>query len=139
MSIHANSHRDAAAAGFETFILSEARTADERAVAERENAAASYDHRDGAPQDEMSFILSDLRNEFYVHASHDLATLAQSQIDPLHPGLNRGVKQAAFVVLVGAYMPAVLVETAFISNPAEARMLASSTFQDQMAMARSRV
>ena len=137
VSIHANSHRDPAAAGFETFILSEARTADERAVAERENAAASYDDRD-QPQDEMSFILSDLRNEFYVHASHDLATLVQGQVDPFHPGTNRGVKQAAFVVLVGAYMPAVLVETAFVSNPAEARLLASSSFQDQMAMALSR-
>jgi N-acetylmuramoyl-L-alanine amidase len=138
ISIHANSHRDAGAQGFETFILSEARTADERAVAERENAAASYDEDRRGPQDEMSFILSDLRNEFYVHASHDLATLVQGQIDPLHPGLNRGVKQAAFVVLVGAFMPAVLVETAFISNPGEARMLASSSFQDQMAMALSR-
>ena len=137
VSIHANSHRDASAAGFETFILSEARTADERAVAERENAASSYDDREG-PQDELSFILSDLRNEFYVHASHDLATLVQNQIDPFHPGSNRGVKQAAFVVLVGAYMPAVLVETAFVSNPAEARLLASSSFQDQMAMALSR-
>ena len=137
VSIHANSHRDAGAAGFETFILSEARTADERAVAERENAASSYDDREG-PQDELSFILSDLRNEFYVHASHDLATLVQNQIDPFHPGSNRGVKQAAFVVLVGAYMPAVLVETAFVSNPAEARLLASSSFQDSMAMALSR-
>ena len=137
ISIHANSHRDASAQGFETFILSEARTADERAVAERENAAASYDDREG-PQDELSFILSDLRHEFYVHASHDLATLVQGQVDPFHPGLNRGVKQAAFVVLVGAYMPAVLVETAFVSNPSEARLLASSSFQDQMAMALSR-
>ena len=137
MSIHANSHRDASAAGFETFILAEARTADERAVAERENAASSYDERDGASQDELSFILSDLRQEFYVHASHDLATLAQNRIDPIHPGLNRGVKQAAFVVLVGAYMPAVLVETAFVSNPAEARLLASSAFQDRMALALS--
>ena len=137
VSIHANSHRDRDARGFETFILSEARTADERAVAERENAAAAYDRRDGAPQDELSFILSDLRNEFYVHASHDLASLVQARLDPYHSGVNRGVKQAAFVVLVGAYMPAVLVETAFISNASEERMLASSSFQDQAALALS--
>ena len=135
VSIHANSHRDRNARGFETFILSEARTADERAVAERENAAAEYDRHEGAPQDELSFILSDLRNEFYVHASHDLASLVQARLDPYHDGANRGVKQAAFVVLVGAYMPAVLVETAFISNPAEERMLAASSFQDQAALA----
>ena len=138
VSIHANSHRDPEAQGFETFILSEARTADERAVAERENAAASYDTRDGAPQqDELAFILSDLRNEFYVHASHDLATLVQQEMAPFHPGTDRGVKQAPFVVLVGAYMPAILVETAFVSNPAEARLLASSAFQDRVAMALS--
>ena len=137
ISIHANSHRDRDARGFETFILSEARTADERAVAERENAAAEYDRREGAPEDELSFILSDLRNEFYVHASHDLASLVQARLDPYHSGVNRGVKQAAFVVLVGAYMPAVLVETAFISNPAEERLLAGSSFQDQAALALS--
>lgn len=139
VSIHANSSRDANVRGFETFILSEARTADERAVAERENAAASYDRREGAPdQDEMSFILSDLRNEFYVHASHDLASLVQAEIASFHSGPNRGVKQAPFVVLVGAYMPAVLVETAFVSNAAESRMLSSSPFQDRVAMALSR-
>lgn len=139
ISIHANSSRDPAAHGYETFILSEARTADERAVAERENAAASYDTRPGAAdQDEMSFILSDLRNEFYVHASHDLASLVQGEIGSFHPGLDRGVKQAPFVVLVGAYMPAVLVETAFVSNASESPLLASSAFQDRVAMALSR-
>ncbi|HUF14129.1 MAG TPA: N-acetylmuramoyl-L-alanine amidase, partial [Longimicrobiales bacterium] len=139
LSIHANSSRDSDVQGFETFILSEARTADERAVAERENAAASYDAREDAPdQDEMSFILSDLRNEFYVHASHDLASLVQGEIASFHRGPDRGVKQAPFVVLVGAYMPAVLVETAFVSNASESRTLASSAFQDRTAMALSR-
>ena len=138
VSIHANSSRDPSASGFETFILSEARTADERAVAERENAAASYDDVESAvQQDEFAFILSDLRNEFYVHASHDLATLAQGELARFHPGPDRGVKQAPFVVLVGAFMPAVLVETAFVSNPAEARLLPSSAFQDRVAMALS--
>lgn len=138
VSIHANSSRDADVRGFETFILSEARTADERAVAERENAAASYDQRPDAPdQDEMAFILSDLRNEFYVHASHDLASLVQGAMQGFHSGPDRGVKQAPFVVLVGAYMPAVLIETAFVSNASEARMLASSGFQDRVAMALS--
>ena len=136
VSIHANSSRDADVRGFETFILSEARTADERAVAERENAAASYDRRPDAPdQDEMAFILSDLRNEFYVHASHDLASLVQGEIRGFHAGPDRGVKQAPFVVLVGAYMPAILVETAFVSNASEARLLSSSGFQDRVAIA----
>lgn len=138
VSIHANSSRDGSAHGFETFILSEARTADERAVAERENAAASYDRRDDVPDgDEVAFILSDLRNEFYVRASHDLASVVQNEIAGFHPGPNRGVKQAPFVVLVGAYMPAILVETAFVSNAAEARLLSSSSFQDRVALALS--
>ena len=52
-----------------------------------------------------------------------------------HAGPDRGVKQAPFVVLVGAYMPAILVETAFVSNASEARLLSSSGFQDRIAMA----
>jgi N-acetylmuramoyl-L-alanine amidase len=46
---------------------------------------------------------------------------------------NRGIKQAPFRVLVGATMPAVLVETAFISNPEEEKRLASATFQQSVA------
>lgn len=138
ISIHANSVSDRRVHGFETFFLSEARTADERAVAERENAAAHYDGPEAAQNaDELEFILSNLRDEFYVRASHDLARTVQDGLAGFHSGPNRGVKQGAFVVLIGAFMPAVLVETAFVSNPQEARLLTSSRFQQKIAYALS--
>src|SRR5690606_9337334 len=127
ISIHANS-AVAAARGFETFFLSEARTEDERRVAEMENAAVAYEenHDSANGGHELDLILNNLRNDFYLRASNALAEIVQRRIAAFHPGPNRGVKQGGFAVLVGAFMPAVLVETAFISNRNEARLLGSS-------------
>ncbi|HEX7048620.1 MAG TPA: N-acetylmuramoyl-L-alanine amidase [Longimicrobiales bacterium] len=133
ISLHANSHRTQAR-GFETFFLSEARTEDERRVAEMENAAIAYEERRGVtPSDDIEWILNNLRNDFYLRASNDLAEVIQREIAAFHPGPNRGVKQAGFRVLVGAFMPAVLVEMAFISNRQEARLLGRESFQRKMA------
>jgi N-acetylmuramoyl-L-alanine amidase len=57
----------------------------------------------------------------------------QQRLGTFHPGPNRGVKQAGFRVLVGAFMPAVLVEMAFLSNPAEAALLKDTAFQRKVA------
>lgn len=132
LSLHANSAATHTR-GFETFFLSEARTEEERRVAEIENAAARFDDEGKAVLDELDVILNMLRNDYYLHASHALASAIQQQLGGFHPGPNRGVKQAGFLVLVGAFMPAVLVEVGFISNPEEARLLASEPFQMQLA------
>jgi len=135
LSIHANAG-PAKATGFETFFLSDARTEDERRVAEMENAAVEYE-RNGNAADipEIDQIFNSLRNDFYIHASNDLAEAIQDRLAAFHPGPNRGVKQAGFRVLVGAFMPAVLIEVAFISNPGEARLLGTSAFQQKIARA----
>lgn len=131
VSIHANAWQPSAR-GFETYFLSDARTEDARRVAEMENAAVAYEERvETGP--EADLILNSLRNDFYVRASNDLAEVVQRRLAEFHSGPNRGVKQAAFRVLIGAFMPAVLVETAFISNPDEARLLSSSAFQQKLA------
>jgi N-acetylmuramoyl-L-alanine amidase len=133
ISIHANSGVRGST-GFETYFLSEARTEDERRVAEMENAAAQFE--DGSPPSrapELDQILSGLRNDFYQRASHSLATEIQSSLATMHPGQNRGVKQAGFRVLIGAVMPAVLVEMGFISNASEARLLGTAAFQQKIA------
>lgn len=135
LSIHANAFSPEVQ-GFETFFLSDARTEDERRVAEMENAAVAYEDNGAAqPTDDLEHILNTLRNNFYIHASNDLAEVIQRRLAAFHPGPNRGVKQAGFRVLVGAFMPAVLVETAFISNPEEARLLGTSAFQQKIAWA----
>jgi N-acetylmuramoyl-L-alanine amidase len=134
LSIHANSAPSTAARGFETFFLSEARTDDERRVAELENDAIRFEE---APErisaNGLDQILGSLHSEYLTRASHDLATVMQQKLATFHPGPNRGVKRAGFYVLVGAIMPAVLIETAFLSNRAEADLLGTQSFQQSLA------
>ncbi|MBX6365685.1 MAG: N-acetylmuramoyl-L-alanine amidase, partial [Gemmatimonadetes bacterium] len=134
ISIHCNGG-PSSANGFETYFLSDARTEDARRVAEMENAAERYEDKPPAAKPEVDGILNNLRNDFYVKASDDLAEAVQRRLATIHPGPNRGVQQAGFRVLVGAFMPAVLVETAFISNRAEERLLSQSSFQGKLVWA----
>lgn len=133
ISIHANAHRDRSTRGFETFFLSDAKTADAKRVAEMENAAQAYEEPDSTRSDDLAFILTDLRQNRYVHESSSWAEMIQRRLAAMHPGPNRGVKQAGFVVLDGAFMPAVLVELGFISNARGERMLADSSVQKEFA------
>jgi N-acetylmuramoyl-L-alanine amidase len=134
LSIHANSAPTTAARGFETFFLSDARTDDERRVAEMENEAVRFEDRPATPQGGgLDQILNSLTSDFLLRASNDLASVTQQKLAAFHPGPNRGVKRAGFLVLVGAIMPAVLIETAFISNRDEAAQLATQSFQEKIA------
>ncbi len=132
ISIHANSGVSQAR-GFETYFLSEASTDDERRVAEMENSAVRFEKRAGPTASELDQVLNGLRNDFYLRASNDFATVVQQNMAQFHSGPNRGVKRAPFRVLVGALMPAVLVEVGFISNPREADLLGTAAFQDKLA------
>lgn len=134
LSIHANSAPPASARGFETFFLSEARTEDERRVAEMENEAVRFDdHGPVAADAGLGHILNTLRSDFLMRASHDLAAVVQDGMADFHPGPNRGVKRAGFVVLIGTMMPAVLIETGFLSNRDDARLLGTQSFQQKLA------
>jgi N-acetylmuramoyl-L-alanine amidase len=133
ISIHANAANSRSAHGFETYFLSEALTEDARRVAAMENAAQRFESPDRSDMDPLSFILHDLRQNRYLHESSHYASLVQRRLGEIHPGPNRGVKQAGFVVLNGAFMPAVLVELGFISNPSEERMLADPDRQMRFA------
>jgi N-acetylmuramoyl-L-alanine amidase len=133
MSIHANAHPRSSARGFETYFLSEAKTEDARRVAEMENAAQQYEQPTAQELDPLSFIKHDLRQNLYLHESSDWAEMIQRRLARSHPGPNRGVKQAGFVVLNGSFMPSVLVELGFISNAEEERLLADPAAQRRMA------
>jgi N-acetylmuramoyl-L-alanine amidase len=134
LSIHANAAPTSAARGFETFFLSDARTEDERRVAEMENEATRFDeHGPAAPDAGLDQILHTLRSDFLMRASHELAAVVQEKMAGFHPGPNRGVKRAGFVVLVGTIMPAVLIETAFMSNRDDVRLLGTQSFQQNIA------
>lgn len=141
ISIHVNAanprwKNPAAARGFETYFLSEAKTDDERRVAELENEAVQYEVEADAPADDpLRFILNDMKQNEYLRESSDFAQAMQRSLRQVHPGTDRGVKQAGFMVLVGAFMPSVLVEVGFGSNPAEAAYLSGAAGQQALARA----
>lgn len=122
ISIHCNANESRSEKGFETYFLSEARTADARRVENFENASVQYEEH-AASRDALGFILTDLRQNHYLRESSDWAQMIQDGLRAIHPGPDRGVKQAGFAVLRGTFMPAVLVEIGFISNRSEERLL----------------
>jgi N-acetylmuramoyl-L-alanine amidase len=139
VSIHANSAENRSAEGFETYFLSAAKTEDARRVARMENSAVRYENPSIDPESlgELNFILWDLAQNEYLRESSTLAESVQEEIDRRLALRSRGVKQAGFFVLNGAFMPAILFEMAFISNPREESLLDDPTFQNRVADALS--
>ncbi|MGH9399951.1 MAG: N-acetylmuramoyl-L-alanine amidase family protein [Thermoanaerobaculia bacterium] len=135
LSIHANSSRAPGARGSETYYLSlEASDKLALEVANRENQAAAPAPGASAPRDSsLDFILWDLAQSAHLKESSELAEAIQVELNALSGTQNRGIKQAPFRVLVGATMPAVLVEAAFISNAEEEKKLGNPAFQQSVA------
>jgi N-acetylmuramoyl-L-alanine amidase len=121
--------------GIETYFQSLARTEESRRVAQMENDAIRYDteYRSDAKNDPMQFILKDLQTNEFLRESAVLADLIQRNAARSHPGGDRGVSQAGFVVLNTARRPAVLVELGFSTNPTDGRFMASSAGQLKLA------
>jgi len=141
ISVHVNSanprwKNPTSARGFETFYLSTARTEDEEHVAAMENEVVRFETQTERPQqDALAFILNDLARNEHLRESSDLAAVVQQKLAAFHPGPNRGVKQGGLAVLSTAYMPAVLVEIGFGSNPEDAKWMASDRGQEEAASA----
>jgi N-acetylmuramoyl-L-alanine amidase len=122
--------------GFETYFLSEARTEDAKRVENMENDAARFESVKAVDKDDpLSFILSDMQQNEHLRESSDLAEMIQAKLGGMHPGPSRGVKQAGFRVLVTAFMPAVLVEIGFGTNPNEAAYISNPAKQNALAKA----
>jgi N-acetylmuramoyl-L-alanine amidase len=123
--------------GYETYFLSEARTEDARRVEQMENSVVRLESRPqaAATGDPLSFIVSDMTQNQHLRESSELAEMIQARLGTMHPGPSRGVKQAGFRVLVTAYMPAVLVEIGFGTNPKEAAYLNDPSKQNALATA----
>lgn len=135
ISIHANASRDAAARGTEVYFLSLSGATDEasRALAREENAADARGGVAPAADDDISSILFDMQQTEVLHRGSLLAQSVVSSLSDWSRVSARGVKQAGFVVLKSPRIPSILIETAFITNPAENRLLASATFQKELA------
>lgn len=123
--------------GFETYFLSEAKTEDARRVEHMENESSLLEDGGGKSDrtDPLSFIMSDMKQNQHLRESSELAEIIQRNLAKMHPGPSRGVKQAGFRVLVTAYMPSVVVEIGFGSNPREAAYISDPRKQDALATA----
>lgn len=137
ISIHCNSMptKPHKARGCETYILRPGRNDDAARVAARENASVKFESSTSryAKLDEEQLIVATLAQRSFVRFSERLATSIQREVSKGTGLKDRGVSQAGFYVLVGASMPNILFETAFLSNEEDARYISSAEGQEAVA------
>ena len=130
LSIHANGSESPKAKGIETYYLSVTST-DKAAedIAARENADSGYSIQ------ELEALLKGIIQESKSEDSKRLAKHVQQALVQATGAVDRGVKHARFVVLIGTNVPAILIEAGFLSNPTEGRKLTTSAYQYKIANA----
>ncbi|MBM3792088.1 MAG: N-acetylmuramoyl-L-alanine amidase, partial [Acidobacteria bacterium] len=134
LSIHANSSRSKGTSGVETYFLDFARTAAEREVAARENAATIHKYSD------LEGLVQKIARADKMAESREFAALVQKSLfgtarEVFPSTRNRGVRSAPFIVLIGAKMPSILAEVAFISNPRDEKFLTKDMNRQHLAKA----
>ena len=137
ISIHLNSSPDAATTGIETYYLDNTTDRATMRIAAMENASAGA--YGTTASGDLNYILSDMRQQYKANESVALASMIEAQTAAdLNASLGAqvsalGAMRGPFYVLVGAQMPAVLVECGFLSNRDEAARLASARYQQVLA------
>jgi N-acetylmuramoyl-L-alanine amidase len=138
VSIHANASNNSELQGVETYYLNNTNDRATIRLASLENGLRPRggDREDGRAG--LSFLLSDLiqsgKEEESIALAHHLQEAVVLRAKQRYPAIHSlGVKKGPFYVLVGAHMPCVLVETAFITHPVEGKYLGSSDYQDALA------
>ncbi len=140
VSIHCNANKNSRAKGSETFVLGVHRNKDNLEVAKRENAVIKLEadnkfHYEGFdPDHPETFIGLTLMQEEFLDQSILLASMIQKEYKKRVKNIkDRSVQQAGFAVLRLTYMPSVLTEIGFLSNPKEEKFLNSKAGQDKIA------
>lgn len=130
LSIHANASENPQANGIETYYL-DVRSTDKASeqIAARENVNSGYSIQ------ELESLLKGIIQESKSEDSRRLAEQVQQKLVQTTGAADRGVKHARFVVLIGTRVPAVLIETGFLSNSTERQKLATSAYQSKIAAA----
>ncbi len=135
ISLHCNAHRNSKVDGVEVFYLSTAKTDEARAVEALENQVV-YEYEGGKDAvrkyDDLAFILADMAQSEHLEESYNLGANLQSALVGATKAYDRGVKQANFYVLRGAFMPAVLIEFGFLSNKDEEKKLVKDSYQEKL-------
>jgi N-acetylmuramoyl-L-alanine amidase len=139
ISVHCNStpKKPSKANGFEVYILRPGRNDDAVRVAEMENAVIKLEDNPKRykPLTDEQFIVVSMAQSAFVKYSDMAAAMISAEVKKLHEIGIRGVNQAGFLVLVGASMPNMLIETGFLSNKKDEKLLKSERGQTQMASA----
>ena len=136
ISLHLNAAPHSRTVGSETYFLSrEPSDKGARASAIRENTVLNLEGIGLKEQEGLKATLWDMAQTFYVRESSELAELLLNELGQILKVNNRGVKSAPFFVLIGAAMPSVLVEAAFISNPTEEQRLQGEGYRQQITKA----
>lgn len=136
ISLHCNAALAKSSNGIETFFLSTARTTESRAVEALENSVVmNYEGGQDAVKnyDDLQMILADMHQSEQLEESSNLALRLQTSLIESSRAMDRGVKQAGFYVLRGAFMPSVLLELGFISNEDEEKKLLDKNYQHKLA------
>lgn len=137
ISIHLNSSADSNTSGIETYYLNNTTDRATIRLARMENGVAGgY----GAPgRSNLNYILADLRQDYKANESAALARIIEAEtVTDIDASMGLevralGAKKGPFYVLVGALMPAVLVECGFLSNPRETQLLTQPRYQQALA------
>jgi N-acetylmuramoyl-L-alanine amidase len=141
ISIHSNASSKQSVSGAEVYILGLHRTNENLSVAQRENSVILLEdnyqekYKGYDPKLPEFRIIYELMQEKYMQQSLNFATMVQKELVRTAKRKNNGVKQAGFWVLVGASMPAILIELDYISNNDCEKFLASKTGQEKLARA----
>ena len=135
ISLHVNAANARGAVGFETFYFTrEPSDGDARASAQRENLVVESNGSGGGDLESLlKMTLADMAVTRDMKESSNLAERILAALDKILKVENRGVKSGPFYVLATAAMPAVLVESAFITNPREERRLQREDYRQRIA------
>ena len=135
ISIHADGWTSSSVYGSSVFFLGLHRSDAAFEVMKRENSVFTAHSEELFNLTEEDLLIYELAHSGYIATSERIAYMIEDQFRTRANRKSRGVKQAGFVVLYQASMPAVLIETGFLSNPAEQRFLTSDYGQSIIASA----
>jgi len=141
ISIHCNSNVSSRPFGSETYVMGLHKTDENLEVAKTENAAilmeANYqqEYEGFNPNFDEDYIMLSMFQSAHIEQSLELALATQEKLKVVSNLYDRGVRQAGFVVLYLTTMPGILVETGFLSNPAEEKFLLNTKNQRKIAQA----
>jgi len=139
VSLHCNANPNKRVRGSETYVLGIHRNKDNLEVAKKENAVIKLEdnyqvnYKGFDPDAPETFIGLELMQEEFLEQSILLASLIQKEYQQRVHTKNRSVQQAGFAVLRLTYMPSVLTEVGFLSNPEEEKFLQSKEGQHKIA------